>query len=189
MAQLLDLVKSPSTYLVAILIFSVLPKLVLQLMVKIYPKGHPRRKELLAECAFIKRRVRPFWVAENVVTALFDGVPVRIRQLKKARRRRAARALNERGLFNQFVKSHGSRIGWVLFAIWIAGGTASSLATLSDPNSVNIVIPASPAPFTAPLVPTDAATCARIVLMMVAISLICATCIVALAIRKGASRS
>lgn len=66
--------------------FGFAPGLALQLMVRIYPTGHPRRDELLAEYAAIeKRRERPMWVAENLFTVLFDGLPERRRATRERR--------------------------------------------------------------------------------------------------------
>jgi hypothetical protein len=45
--------------------------------VLLYPKRHPRRKELLAELKIVPRRERPFWVAEALVAAIFEGVQLR----------------------------------------------------------------------------------------------------------------
>lgn len=61
------------------LIFGAFPTLMMNLLARVYPPGHERRRELPAELAAVPRRERVTWVFENVVTVIFDGVPARWR--------------------------------------------------------------------------------------------------------------
>jgi hypothetical protein len=77
MKELLDALISWPTLIGALVVFSLVPSIVLQVMARIYPHDHPRRRELLAEYAIVPRWERPFWVTEQLVTVTFDGVPAR----------------------------------------------------------------------------------------------------------------
>jgi hypothetical protein len=59
---------------VAILVFGFAPGFVLRLLVLCYPRSNPRRRELLGELYAVPRIERPFWVAEQVEVALFEGL-------------------------------------------------------------------------------------------------------------------
>jgi hypothetical protein len=61
----------------ALLVFGFAPGAVLRLIVLLYPRDHPRRRELLGELYACPRIERPFWVAEQLGTALFEGLPGR----------------------------------------------------------------------------------------------------------------
>jgi hypothetical protein len=55
------------------------PELVLRLLVLVYPRSAERRRELLGELGAMRRLERPLWVAEQIETALFDGLRERVR--------------------------------------------------------------------------------------------------------------
>jgi hypothetical protein len=78
MKELIEAAASWQTLLGAVVIFSLIPEVALQVIVKIYPATHPRRRELVADLAIVPRWERPFWVAEQAVTVVFEGVPLRI---------------------------------------------------------------------------------------------------------------
>lgn len=65
-------------FLLALVIYSICPQLLLRLLVLVYDKGDLRRQELLAELYEVPRRHRPFWVVEQIETAFFDGVVPRV---------------------------------------------------------------------------------------------------------------
>ena len=67
-----------STVGVALLVFGLAPGIVLRLILLIYPRAHPRRRELLAELYAVPMIVRPFWVAQQLEVAFFEGVPDRL---------------------------------------------------------------------------------------------------------------
>ncbi len=107
MTELLELVASPLNLLWILLGFGFAPGFCLRLIVLLYPNGHPRRKELVAELYAIKRPLRPLFVAEQFETALFEGIPERRKARKsgkaEAERLRLSRAINqlESGKINQ----------------------------------------------------------------------------------------
>ncbi|MEV5718037.1 hypothetical protein AB0L41_29465 [Amycolatopsis mediterranei] len=90
MTELLDGVKLPGTLLVAVLIFGFVPGFVLRIAVLLYPRNDERRRELLAELYAMPRIVRPFWVAEQFETALFEGARERLKARKKRREKKCA---------------------------------------------------------------------------------------------------
>jgi hypothetical protein len=49
----------------------------LRLMVQLYPRDDPRRKELLGELSHVRWIERPFWVLSKLELALFEGLPAR----------------------------------------------------------------------------------------------------------------
>ena len=75
------------TFALALLVFGFAPGLALRMLLRAWPKGHARRRELHAEFRAIDYHKRPLWVFEQLETALFDGLPARVRH----RRQRAAR--------------------------------------------------------------------------------------------------
>lgn len=65
--------------LVILLVFGTAPGLVLRLLVRLYPKGHVRRRELLAELYAVRYVERPLFVAQLLETTLFEGLAERVR--------------------------------------------------------------------------------------------------------------
>ncbi len=61
-----------------LLVFGFAPGAVLRLTVLLYGRDHPRRRELLAELYGVPRIERPFWVAEQLEVALFEGLGGRL---------------------------------------------------------------------------------------------------------------
>jgi hypothetical protein len=90
MSELADLLLGSSwkTLLLVLFVFGTAPGLVLRFLVLAYPKGHPRRRELVAQLYTIPRGMRPLWVAEQVEVALFEGVPHRWRARRMSLNRR-----------------------------------------------------------------------------------------------------
>jgi hypothetical protein len=81
MAELFEAVASWRNLLMVLVVFGFAPGFVLRLLVRLYPKDDPRRRELIAELYAMPRRERPLWVAEQLETVLFEGLPSRIRRL------------------------------------------------------------------------------------------------------------
>lgn len=69
----LDVVSWPML-LLALVVFGFAPGLVLRLIVLAFPRDDPRREELLGELHAVPRFERPFWVADQLEVALFEGV-------------------------------------------------------------------------------------------------------------------
>lgn len=72
---------------IALLVFGFAPGVVLRLIVLFYPRGHPRRRELLGELYAVPRIERPFWVAEQLEVALFEGLRGRVGAWFRRRRK------------------------------------------------------------------------------------------------------
>ncbi|MGW1676052.1 hypothetical protein [Saccharopolyspora sp. NPDC002376] len=81
MAELLEAVASWKSLLSVLLVFGFAPGFLMRLLVRIYPKDDPQRANLMAELYSRGRLERPLFVAENLETALAEGVPHRIRAL------------------------------------------------------------------------------------------------------------
>jgi hypothetical protein len=84
MAALLQVVSWP-TFGIAIVVFGFAPGAVLRLIALAFPKGDPRRHELLGELPAVPRLERPFWVAEQLEVALFEGVRHRLARVLPGR--------------------------------------------------------------------------------------------------------
>jgi hypothetical protein len=78
MDAVLSHVLSWPTFLVALLVFGFAPGAVLRLIALAFSRDDPRRRELLAELHAVPRLERPFWVAEQLEVALFEGLRGRI---------------------------------------------------------------------------------------------------------------
>lgn len=96
MSELVELVASWHSVLLVILVFGFAPGFVLRLLVMIYPRDDPRRRELVAELYAQKRVERTLWVAEQLETVLFEGLPhrltaVRVHVMRRQRRIEALR--------------------------------------------------------------------------------------------------
>jgi hypothetical protein len=71
--ELLDSLVSLPTLLLAIVVYGFAPGFLLRLLVLVYERDDPRRAELIAELYNVPRFKRPFWVAEQIETAIFDA--------------------------------------------------------------------------------------------------------------------
>ncbi|MCR6486810.1 YDG/SRA domain-containing protein [Amycolatopsis sp. OK19-0408] len=91
MTELLDLAGMWPELVAAVGLFGFAPGFCLRLIVLVYPRGHPRRRELVAELYGLPYVKRPIWVAAQLETALFEGVGARLSQLRR-RLRRAGKA-------------------------------------------------------------------------------------------------
>jgi hypothetical protein len=70
---------------IAVLVFGFAPGIAIRLIVLCYPRGNPRRRELIGELYAVPRIERPFWVAEQLEAALFEGLRSRIRDWRTRR--------------------------------------------------------------------------------------------------------
>jgi hypothetical protein len=84
MAELMQTVASWPSLLLVVVVFGLAPGLCLRLIVLAYPRGDPRRAELIAELYAVSRIQRLLWVAEQLEVALFEGLGHR---MSTARRR------------------------------------------------------------------------------------------------------
>jgi hypothetical protein len=78
MTRLLECSTSWQTLILVLVAFGFVPGFCLRLIVLVYPRGDPRRAELIAELYTVPRIQRPLWVAEQLEVALFEGLPHRI---------------------------------------------------------------------------------------------------------------
>jgi tetratricopeptide (TPR) repeat protein len=76
----------PATLLTMAVIFGLVPGVALRLMVLLYPKDDPRRRELVAELYTLDRMRRIEWVFQQLETALFEGLSRRLAQRRERRR-------------------------------------------------------------------------------------------------------
>jgi hypothetical protein len=85
MVEVVELLQNAGLGLVllAVLVFGVVPGLVLRMLVLIYPKDDPRRRDLLADLYDAPFLERPLFVGAQFETVLFEGVPHRLRTLKR----------------------------------------------------------------------------------------------------------
>lgn len=67
---------------VILLLFGTAPGVVLRVLVHLYPTGHARRRELLAELYALRYVERPLFVAQLLETTLFEGLAERRRTTK-----------------------------------------------------------------------------------------------------------
>ncbi len=82
MSELLDAAVSLPTLLIALFVFGFAPGAALRLIVRLYPKGDPRRQEMIAELYAVPRWERPFWVTEQLEMALAATLGLRYRVLQ-----------------------------------------------------------------------------------------------------------
>jgi hypothetical protein len=71
----------------AVLVFGSAPGVVLRMILFCYDRNNPRRQELLSELYDVPRIERPFWVAEQLELALFEGLRDRIKPLSERKPR------------------------------------------------------------------------------------------------------
>ena len=88
MSEFLSVLASPWSFVLVLVVFGIAPGLLTRLITLMYPKGHPRRAELVAEIYAVPRMKRPMWVAEQLELGLSEGLGERLRGV---RARRAAR--------------------------------------------------------------------------------------------------
>jgi hypothetical protein len=67
--------------LLAVLIFGFAPGFCLRIIVCMYPKDDVRKRELIAELYDVPTFRRPLWVAQQLETAIFEGLGQRLRSL------------------------------------------------------------------------------------------------------------
>ena len=79
---LIELITSPRSFVVIVVVFGFLPGFVLRLLVRLYPNDHPRRRELPNELYFLPRWERWFFVAEQLETALHEAPRARVARRK-----------------------------------------------------------------------------------------------------------
>lgn len=70
----------PAGALTVMLTLGFAPGFVLRLLVRIYPKDDPRRRELVAELYVLGYWQRLLFVGEQLETAIFEGLPRRLRR-------------------------------------------------------------------------------------------------------------
>jgi hypothetical protein len=79
--KLLGSWQAVTTYFGLAFLVGFVPGASLRLILRIYPKGHPRRQELMAELYAMPRFERPFFVCEQLEMAVGEGLPARLRAL------------------------------------------------------------------------------------------------------------
>jgi hypothetical protein len=82
MREAMDLLASPWTFVLVLIVFSLAPNVLIRVVAAFYPKGHARRSELIAELYAVPHRERPLWVLDQLWLGVGEGL--------RARRREAA---------------------------------------------------------------------------------------------------
>lgn len=80
-----DLLSDWRPYLFFVLVFGLTPGFALRILVRAYPRDHPRRMELIAELYAQRYLERPLFVAQQLETAISEGLPARWRSLRQAK--------------------------------------------------------------------------------------------------------
>jgi len=79
-----------ATAIVVAFVLGATPVFVVRLIARIYPKGDPRRAELIAEMAHVKGISKTLetwrWLGESFATALCEGTPERVRRARRPHR-------------------------------------------------------------------------------------------------------
>lgn len=78
MAELLALLALWQTLMLVLVVFGIAPGLALRLIVLLFHRDDPRRRELVAELYAVPRIERPLWVAEQLDVAFCEGLWERI---------------------------------------------------------------------------------------------------------------
>jgi hypothetical protein len=76
---------------IALLVFGFAPGAVMRLIILAFKRDDPRRRELLAELHAVPRVERPFWVAEQLEIAVFEGLRGRLATWRIKRKIRVAK--------------------------------------------------------------------------------------------------
>lgn len=85
MTELLESVVSWPTLLLAFVIYGFAPGFLLRPLVLLYENDDPRRTELITELYEVPRWERPFWVAQQIETVIYEGLGPRIRWMLTGR--------------------------------------------------------------------------------------------------------
>jgi hypothetical protein len=91
----------PTTLIVCFLV-GFFPGAITRQIVRIYPKRHPRRQEIVAELYAVERKWRLVWVFEQLELALFEGLPQRLSEREPQHRPRRVQRRTYRRLAGQF---------------------------------------------------------------------------------------
>ena len=109
---------------VALLVFGFAPGIVLRLIVLLYRRDNPRRQELLGEIYAVPRIERPFWVAEQLEVALFEGLRDRIKTRKVAK----SKAAQEATVSNRTTVPRNPMVAFLIAGVATASGIMSLIA-------------------------------------------------------------
>ncbi|GAB2516255.1 NB-ARC domain-containing protein [Nocardia heshunensis] len=90
MKELLDTVTDWRALVLVLCVYGFAPGFLLRVVVLLYPREDARRRELIAELYVVPRWNRPFWVFEQLETALFEGIALRATATAAFLRRRHA---------------------------------------------------------------------------------------------------
>jgi MerR HTH family regulatory protein len=88
------------------------PGAVLRLIVLLFPKGDPRRLELLGELHAVPRLERPLWVLEQLEVALFEGLRHRWERRTASNQVAAPQSLEQGLLLAEDLVIQPTRIGY-----------------------------------------------------------------------------
>jgi DNA-binding transcriptional MerR regulator len=113
MDSLITHVISWPVFVIALLVFGFAPGAVLRLIVLLFRRDDPRRRELLGELYAVPRIERPFWVIEQLEVGLFEGLRGRFARRSFHDRDVAIDRAGEQGLlFREGLIAHPGNVGY-----------------------------------------------------------------------------
>jgi len=89
MTDIVHAVAGWRTLVLAAMALGVLPGVILRVIVRLFPRADPRRRELQAELYAVPWWERPFWVAQTLEVAVFEGLGSRATAVLSLLARRA----------------------------------------------------------------------------------------------------
>lgn len=119
MKDLIDSIASWRSFIFVIFGFGFAPGFILRILVKIYPKEDPRRRELIAELYGVKHVERPLFVAQQVETVMLEGLPLRVKSAGSS----YFKELRGLSKSNKMIRTGGT-----FMAIW---GTVAGIAVIA----------------------------------------------------------
>lgn len=115
-----------------VVVFGFLPGFTLRLLVKLYPPGHVRRDQLPADMYELPRHKRWFFVAEQLETVLFEGLPARLRRRLQVRRFSISRAwsIGVTAALGLVMSANG--LDWPVYAMFAVSACIVVVASVTE---------------------------------------------------------
>ena len=127
MRELMDLLISPWSFAMVLVVFGLIPNVVIRLVALFYPRGHPRRAELIAELYAVPHRNRPLWVLDQVWLGVGEGLRLR-REDRRAKNRNRARRRTSQVVLDLVYEMNDATIGSIVMSQMKARGVGPEAA-------------------------------------------------------------